>query len=274
MDKKKMCKILVGIGRVFRVIGLIAIVLVAIGFPFVLDFLYGNGMLTWYDNAFPGEVWFSFIGSYFPATIVGMLSLYQAYIIQRQEKQYKKLLGKHRFIPAGQAKVHRYKSQTSRIGIHSFYDINERFVRNLHKTPPDEWASGYILESEVYSLSGIGIKRADVKKVKWEIDDKVYVQDRSEMMVSTIKRVSYSQQQIIIYWIFDQCEDINDLVIRCMLNDSRHDSRYDLSAITVMVQIIDDEGIRCDLEMRFVMKAQEDDYHMSSIEEYYLCEVM
>ena len=245
-------------------------ILTAISFPFVLDYLYGKGMLAWFNNAFSADVWFSFIGSYFPATIIGILSLYQAYIIQYQEKRYKNLLNRHRFIPAGHANVYRYVKEGNKIGNYSFYDISQILGRCRRNGLLDGWEKGYIVECEVYSSTGIGIKKTDVIKIEWEINGEIYCQGSSSKAVSAVKRVSHSQQQIVIFWLFDDRHvNINRLIEQCMVNKSRRDIRFDTSIIVITLQINDDEDESCELKLRFVMNAQENRYQMSSVEEYY-----
>ena len=94
-----------------------------LSFPFILDYMYGAGFFVGWKNSFPGDTWFSFIGSYFPATIIGILSLYQASIIQEQEARYRKLLNLHLFMPDGHAHVYRYNNDSHAIGQYSVTEI-------------------------------------------------------------------------------------------------------------------------------------------------------
>ena len=117
---------------VIIIVTILVLILAAL-FPFVLDSLYGKGRLkAIYPNAFPAEVWFSFIGSYFPAAIIGIITLYQAYIIQRQDKQYKNLLARHRFIPEEHAHVYRANLKEKKLGNYTVPEIEKLNMRNVY----------------------------------------------------------------------------------------------------------------------------------------------
>lgn len=269
-SSKRCKKIVWAIIQIVKGLFLLFVIIFFLGFPFILDRLYKDGMLgrIW-DNAFSADVWFSFIGSYFPATIIGIITLYQAHIIQVQEKQYKKLMNRHRFIPAKHAKIYRYEEENNSIGDYSIQKIKQMLMRSGRKGLLKEWQSGFIIECNVYNSSGIEINRADLKMIEWEIAGVVYRQTDMEKASSIVNRISYSQQQIIVFWCFDKEDDVSDQVIQCMLYSSRRDIRYETSMITVVLHVVDDADESFDLQMRFRMQYQEDNYKMASIEENY-----
>lgn len=239
-------------------------------FPFILDRLYKWGVLgrIW-DNSFSADTWFSFIGSYFPATIVGIITFYQAHIIQVQEKQYKELMNRHRFIPAKHAKVYRYAAENNAIGDYSIKKIKQILIQSGRKGLLEKWQSGYIIECNIYNSSGIEINKADLKKIEWEIAGVVYRQTNMEKVSSIVNRISYSQQQIIVFWYFDEADAVSDQITQCMLYSKRRDIRYETSMVTMVLHIVDDADENFDLQMRFRMQCQEDNYKMESVEENY-----
>lgn len=273
MGKRKKSKVPCDKIKCWLVLGAVATMFMAICFPFVLDYCYRKGMLSWWNNKFSADTWFSFIGSYFPATIVGILSLYQAYIIQHQEKRYKKLLYRYCLIPAGHAKVYRYNEKKNLIGNYSLYDIEQMFKQYDKDSSLENWTLGYVIESEVYNSTGRQIIKSDVKRIEWEVNRQKYCQDISQRMISSVRRISHSHQQIVVYWLFNEDTDINDIIYQCMNNLPRHDIRYEITMITITLQITDFEDKNYDLNIQLMMKAQEDSYQMSSFDEYYVSEV-
>lgn len=259
---------------IYVILGIIVFT-AAIAFPFVLDWMYGNGVLgkIW-DNAFPAEVWFSFIGSYFPAAIIGILTLYQAYIIHYQEKQYKKLLDRHRFLPAGHASVYQYNEQDKKIGKYAFPMVEKMFRQSRQDYLADVWNAGYIIECDIYNFSGIGIHKAEVKAVEWIIDGNAYCQSNTKQMACVVHRISYSQQQIIVFWCFeglilDDGQKIGDKIEQLMLYDNRLDDRFAASQITLTICIIDDESEKINLKMQFYLQTCGRQHELSSTEENY-----
>jgi len=237
-------------------------------FPFILDQLYGKGRLEkYFDNSFSAEAWFSFIGSYFPATVMGVLTLYQASIIKEQERQYKKLLNCHRFIPDGHVFVYRFDRDNHANNHYNFNEIRQILTRSGREELQKEWENGYIIKSDIYIASDIKMEKAEVKKIEWEINGCRYEQHNSKRMAVIINRITHSKQQIIIYWKFNETQKAGEDIAKCMLNETRHDIRYETSNLHISMRIVDEGEETCDLKMRCCLQASTDNYQMASIEE-------
>lgn len=262
--KSKIWKILI------MIVCVVVCVLGVLAVPFILDWVYGSGIVgKFYDNSFPADSWFSFIGSYFPATIIGILTLYQAYIIQKKERQYKKLLARYRYTPNNHANIYRYDKDNNVIGHFSLNEVRQILVRSNRKGLLKEWESGYIIECDMYDVSDIEMKQVNVKKVEWEINEHEYEQQDSEKLACVVNRISHSRKQIVIFWLFDGTEKADKEIAKCMTNKFRCNVQYETSVITISVQIVDEVEETCDLKMRYCLQSLDDNYRMSSIEENY-----
>lgn len=246
----------------------------AIAFPFIIDCMYGKGMLRpIYNNSFPAEVWFSFIGSYFPAAIIGIVTLYQTYIIRCKDKQYEELLARHRFVPGEHAHVYRHNADNRKTGEYTGSDIEKLFMRGKKINLFDEWDKGYIIQCNIYDSSRMEIDCVELKWVDWEINDKKFVQDKPEQMLCVMDRNTWEQYRLTIFCIFDEPDNTNAWINQCMVSAVRGDSDYMESKIVTSLQIKDDAGKKYDLELRFAVQSQKEIHEMKSVTEKILCEV-
>lgn len=245
----------------------VAVLFAFIAFPFILDRLYGCGALRWIPNSFSGDIWFSFIGSYVPASIIGILTLYQAHIIHEQEREYKKLLNRHRFIPDSHVIVYRYDETQETNSFYNFDKVEQILVRSGREELEKKWKTGYLMECNLHNASDIEIGKAKVKEIEWEINGNRYVQQDSEKMAVIVDRISHSKQKIVIFWQFDEMEKAGEEIARCMFNEPRFDIRYEISDLMIRMQIVDDEEETCDLKMRCRLQSLNDNYKMASMEE-------
>lgn len=250
------------------------IVGLAIAFPFIIDFMYGKGMLRRiYNNSFPADVWFSFIGSYFPAAIIGIITLYQAHIIQYKDQQYEQLLARHRFVPGAAAHVYRYNSDNKKTGEYTISEIEKLLRRDKRFKLFDEWEKGYILECNICDSSRTEIDCVDLKRIEWEINDENFVQTKPEQMICVIDRNTWEQYRMTIFCIFDEPDNTNVHINQCMVSTVRGDPAYMDSRIVASLQIIDDAHKKYDLELRFAFQSQNEIHEMKSVTEKFLCEV-
>lgn len=253
---------------------IVSIVGLAIIFPFIIDCMYGKGMLRpLYNNAFPADVWFSFIGSYFPAAIIGIISLYQAHIIQGKDKEYEKLLARHRFVPGESAHVYRYNSDNQKTGDYTVSGIEKLLRRDKKLELFDEWEKGYIIQCNIYDSSRTEFECVDLKKIDWEIKDQKFVQSDPKQMACIIDRISWEQYRMTIFCIFDEPDNANENIKQCMISTARDDPDYIDSRIAASLQIIDDAHKKYDLELRFAFQSQDEIHEMKSVAEKFLCEV-
>ncbi len=236
--------------------------------PFLLDWLYGLGVFGIWNNAFSAESWFSFIGSYLPSTILGLLSIYQAHIIRQKDEEYRKLLNKHRFVPASHGCVCRYEEENGTIGRYDISEIRQMLSQGGRKELFKEWEQGYILECDIHNSSDIEINKIELEKILWETNGAVYIQKNRDRIANILKRRSYDQHQMVVFWIFDGTE-AKDRITRCMLSKTRSEYRFENSMLTVHLWIVDDENQVSALIMRYRLQAQNDQYKLLSIEEKY-----
>lgn len=255
--------------RVVRGVLVFLCICFTLAFPFLLDWLHGKGVFGGYPNSFSGETWFSFAGSYFPATIIGILTLYQARIIQEQERRYKELVDLHRFIPDDHAHVCRYDKDSQTIGGYDFNEVRRMLTQSGQKHMLEEWKKGYIIKCNIYNASNLEINRIVVKTIEWEINGRIYQQLHHDCIAGTVDRISHSRQEIVIFWLFNEFEKSGEEIIRCMCNESRSDFRYETSMLTINMQIIDDADETCNLKMQYRLRGLNETCRMSSIEERY-----
>lgn len=238
-----------------------------LAFPMILDFWYGSGRL---DQFFiSSELWVSFIGSYYPSTIIGILTLYQAYIIHYQERKRTELLQPYQFQPDGHANLCAYNETNDKIGDYSLKQMRQLFaIDNENKSLFEESMAGYVLECNIFTLLGVGIYSVELEKIEWRINNNTYIHNDVKSMASIVNRTGHNKQQIISYWELEKESSENDQIIQCLLFNIREDIRYATSKITLFFKVLDDIGKQYNLQMHFRLSAYENEYMMVSIEEH------
>lgn len=256
------------------VVAVFVLVFILVAAPIVLDCLYGKGVLRGiWENSFPAEAWFSFIGSYFPATIIGILSLCQAYIIYRQDSQYKAVMRRHCFHLIKHANIYRCEDGDKRIGRYTFPEVKRMLERKGRASLTKVWEECMIVEFDLYSSTDIEISEVQAEELEWEIAGKLYRQDDQGQMMAAVTRTARSQQQISLLFRFDEFEKVRDPISKCFLNEYRRNIDYKTSEFTVVLKVIDEENDECELELEFQLESTKDNYQMESIEEHCYCEV-
>lgn len=248
------------------------VVLAVVAFPFVLDILYGAGVLRLlFSNSFSADTWFSFIGSYFPAAILGCLSLYQASIIKDKDEQYRKLLQRHQFVPSAHACVSRYKKDQRRIGEWTHDQVKQMLARCRKNALFVDYHKGYILECGVQVPKGVVIDTFELKEIKWKINKQIFCQNDLKQIANTMRREKNDTYGFTIFWRFNDADSASEEIARCMLWGTRQESYYEVSWIVVSLWIIDDLGEKYDVRMRFEMQSQRmENYKLYSTEERYV----
>lgn len=255
---------------VFIILFFVLILIGAVSIPFFIDILYGQGKLAGfkfiglYDNSFPAEVWFSFIGSYFPATILGILTIYQAFIIQRQERRYKELQNRHRYNPESHADMYRFSNRSGQIGKYKYTDLNNMF--NL-KHSLEDWKSGFIVKCMIYDSIKVGIAKVEPQRVECIINKKSYYQKNPEKMFCCFERFSHSKRQLVFYFTFDEIDEKNE-VDACMRAKIRRNEEYKMLQMNIVLKVEDALGEKSTIEVSFRYMAQDDDWRMLSVEEW------
>lgn len=253
--------------KVLLRIAVIFVIIVIIAFPFVLDILYGRELLRpIFKNSFPADTWFSFIGSYFPAAIIGCLTLYQAYIIQYQEKRYRRLLSQHQFVPSSPAHIYRYDDNRNRMGDWEGYQVKQMLAKCGKDDLYIDWNKGYILECGVFAMQDVGIDAVEIKKVDWEINGRHFCQNDASQMTSAIERVSRDEYKLKLFWKFADEEATLIEITKCMVYGFRQSSHYDSSRVTLVLQLIDDFDDCYEVSIQFEMEAgKKDVYSLCSV---------
>lgn len=77
------------------------IILVVLFFPLAYDLIYRLGLFRWYPTCFSKDNWFSFSGSYFPAALLGSVTLYQSHIIYQKDLELRRISGFPKCIACG-----------------------------------------------------------------------------------------------------------------------------------------------------------------------------
>lgn len=248
------------------------LILFVVAFPFIVDILYGMGILgLLFPNSFSAETWFSFIGSYFPAAILGCLSLYQASIIQEKEMQYRKLLQRHQFVPSAHACVSRYEKGQRRIGEWTHDQVKQMLARCRKNALFGDYHKGYILECGVQVPQGVVIDKFELKEIKWKINKQIFCQDDLKQIANIMKREKDDTYWFTIFWRFYDSDGASEEITRCMLWGTRQESYYEVSWIVLSLWIIDDLGEKYDVRMRFALQSERmEHYKMYSTEESYV----
>ena len=235
----------------------------------IIDLFYGKGWLSFFPNSFSAETWFAFVGSYFPAMIIGCITLFQTYIIREKDKQYQKLLYQRRFSPSGQAKVYRYSESTEKFGQYNYAEIDKLWWRYHNDKLPDEWKSGYLLEFKFYASVGTGIELRSFLKFEWEIAEQKHCLSEKSRAAFEWRCDKSELYSVCFFCVYPESLSIRNEVQHCMLYHRTLDQKYMLSNIILILQAEDGNGERYQLDIRFPMVAQEDDYQMASRAEFF-----
>lgn len=245
------------------------IVLGVFFFPFLLDFAYGHRLLSWFPNSFPADTWFSFIASYFPATIIGMLTIYQANMIHEKDMQYQELLDRYRFVSYKHAGVYRYNEKTECIADWNYNRILSMYQECNRQNVPENWEKGYVFECYIKDSKGIGINDINFRSIEWDIAGNVFVQLDNENAVIRFRDEFGGMYHITMFCYFDAADMLYQKVVQCMTNAIRNNPDYNFSYVTLKLSMTYDEEKEKNLDMRFIMQAQMDVYRLYSIDECY-----
>lgn len=242
--------------------------LVVIIVPMIIDYFYGKGWLGFFPNSFSAETWFAFVGSYFPAMIMGGITFFQAYIIREKDKQYHELIEQHRFSSLGQAKVYRYSNDTKGFGQYDRDAIDDLWWKYHKHKLSDEWKKGFLLEFKFYDSVRTGIKLRSFLKFEWEIAGQRHCLSEDNSVAFRWRCDKSELYSVLFFCVFQKNSNVCDEVEHCMLYNSTLDQKYMFSDITLILQAEDRNGERYKLNIHFPMEAQ-DDYQMSSKMEFF-----
>lgn len=229
--------------------------LFVISFPFALDFLYGRGWLREpFHNSFSADTWFSFIGSYFPSAIIGVLTIYQAYIIQYKDRQYHKLLVRSQFVSTTHAQVFRYDKNSDKIGDWTFWQVKQMLVQCGKNDLLIGWKKGYIMQCNICVLQGMDIELSELKEIEWKINNKSYYQRDDTAMFCIMERTASNEYRAIMFWKFQDSDEAEEEIIRHMVCGIRDEQEYELSQITLLLLIRDDIDEEYHIKMQFTLQ--------------------
>lgn len=246
------------------------IVFGVITFPFLVDFLYGKGVLAFYPNAFSADTWFSFVASYFPSTIIGILTIYQAHIIQEKDKQYQELLDKYRFVPYRHANFYRHNKEKCCIGPCGYEELCNMRDKTNSKIKLAEWEKGYVFQCYLKDSRGIKIDNIDFRCIEWKIKDNMFVQNSVQNTVIDFRNEFNGEYCITGFCYFEETKKFYQEMAQCMNNSIRKNSDYNFSEITLKLHMTYDEKKEKNLDMHFMMQSQTDTCKLCSIKEYYV----
>lgn len=242
-----------------RIIIIILVLIFLLIFPILIDYLYGQGVLKYfYKNSFPANEWFAFLGSYIPATIIGILTIYQAYIIQRKDKEYQELLNRHRFILAKHASIYKYDKNNK--------DDNGRFSDFKTEIGINDFQKSYLLEASLHNSTSVEIDQIRVKDIKICINGKYYEQEKFNILKCITVRESYDIQRIVILWGFKD-DDIQEIFTECMLSYIRGNLELMHLILFVVFEIADSINEKSCLNMWLDFKSGNDQNSITSVEE-------
>lgn len=255
---------------VFVFIGIVSV-------PFLLDWFYGTGIPgSVYHNNFPAESWFSFLGSYFPAMLIGVLTIYQQQIIRKKDEEYKKLIERYFYSPDRNAEVFRYSPSNQRIGEWTYYDFKSSLETN-HEIGEfsDEWGKGYIIRCSIHNIGKIGIKHITCDSIEWVIKSgEPYREDTPIKIKTYLESIGEARYLMYVFWTFQDLDNsIASQVALCMNNGFRKNPDYYTSYISLNVKIENDVGELNNINMKFRMQQclqEVNPYKLQSVEEHYI----
>ncbi len=229
-------------------------------FPFCVDQLYGNGYLKFYPNHFSAETWFSFIASYFSAAVMGGLTIYQAYLIDKKDRQLQQVLNRNRF-SVGEAVLNRFNVKTEKIGEDTIDRIRKELLLRNRKLG-DCWKEGHILVIPLNNHSQVGIQEISCDGMRIGSEQRAVAIKKGDITLTF--KLSHDLYKLWLYWIpNDKQKDTLELE-RYYVNDARKDVRYDFLDIYVDINIMDQENEVYKMQIKLLLQSQQDIFKMQS----------
>lgn len=271
---KCICKIEKALSRHWRGIFLIIAV---IGFPFALDLLHGWGYLRFFKNSFPGDAWFSFIGSYFPAMLIGCITIYQAHIIREKDMQYQALLNQRRFLSAGRALADRYSKQKKQIGGYGITELENMWQASYGKVFRGNWHRVCLIRFSFYDAIAKAVSGIIFQKLIWTIAKKTYVISGKNVAVLEWHRELDGTYTIVLFCFYpqgkhqDNGDEFETEMVQCMENKKNNQVDHITSHITVELLLKEGEKNAYLMNADFQMAAQENAFQLISRAEYFSC---
>ena len=249
IDRKSMC---------------ILLTVFLIALPFLMDWLYGCGILHRIPHNFSTQDWISIIFSYIPSVILGILSIYLAYLAFEKDRELERIQNRNRFILPEEAVLY------------VFDDRKENGEEDLYKRITDELREAqrgsdllmdfckihkiYLFKYFVKDMKNIQVNSIQITSFQWKIRDKLVVEvtdperikDRIYIPDNRFCGGVYEGE---ILFLIDDTPDVQKEVSACMNNGIRWNQKYKYSYIVLTVSIKDEEQEKFDLAFWFKMKS-------------------
>ena len=220
--------------------------------PFLLDKMADCGFIRYIvkdilHSNFDKETWFTFYGSYLPATAFGLIALYNASQIKKQQERIDELNKKYRFRLISGAALYKYNVGKKAIGDYYQTDL-------IRQVAPDssagiDFTKGYLLDFRLEdAINQATLDQINVKNIIWRIADVDYNSDYIEVMKAWEKGFA---NEISVYWVYRPNKDLEDEIKNCLDNIKSTTSSYLKSNIQLYLELILSDKSKYQLQLEF-----------------------
>ena len=243
--------------------------IIAILFPFLFDMFYGQEWLRWYPNYFSAEAWFSFVGSYLPATLLGIVTLYQSHIISVKDQELRRMAGFPKCIP---------KSAGVSWDPRGLNLVNERREGRLYEVLRQTGQSSLIRSLQyciyiTFDFTDINyniIESFSLQQIEWRIGTTEYVArfDNQRCFFAQNEDFSCHIGFFLDFRVLEEGhmeDDFFEVEFKRLLNNYyRRNPEYLTSRITCICDMSTASGECYEVEISMSVSATEDIHHLRS----------
>lgn len=242
----------------------ILLVVFLIALPFLMDWLYGCGFLHRIPHNFSAEDWLSIIFSYIPSMLLGILSIYLAYLAFEKDRELERIQNRNRFILPEEAALYVFDDRKKTMEEDLYRRITGE-LREAHRGSDllmdfRKTHKIYLFKYFVKDMKNIQVNSIQITSFQWKIRDKLVVEvtdperikDRIYIPDNRFCGGVYEGE---ILFLIDDIPDIQEEVSACMNNGMRLNQNYKYSYIVLTVSIKDEEQEKFDLAFWFKMKS-------------------
>lgn len=244
--------------------GCVLLVLFLVLLPYLVDLLYGCGFFRWIPHNFSAQDWFSIIFSYIPSMLLGVLSIYLAYLAFEKDRELERIQNRNRFILPEEATLYVFDDRKKNMEEDLYRRIKGE-LREAHRG--SDFLMGYRKTHKIYlfkycvkDMKNIQVNSIQITSFQWKITDKLVVEITDpEKFKNRIyipdNRFCGGVYEGEILFLIDDIPDIQKEVSACMNNGMRLNQKYKYSYIVLTVSIKDEEQQKFDLAFWFKMKS-------------------
>lgn len=249
---------------IVKKIGCILLVVFLIALPFLMDWLYGCGFLHRIPHNFSAEDWLSIIFSYIPSMLLGILSIYLAYLAFEKDRELERIQNRNRFILPEEAALYVFDDRKKTMEEDLYRRITGE-LREAHRGSDllmdfRKTHKIYLFKYFVKDMKNIQVNSIQITSFQWKIRDKLVVEvtdpekikDRIYIPDNRFCGGVYEGE---ILFLIDDIPDIQKEVSACMNNGMRLNQNYKYSYIVLTASIKDEEQEKFDLAFWFKMKS-------------------